>query len=105
MEYTGRFQGQAIDLATRRLEGQIGWAASPNWAFGASLGLTRVQYSWDNMVRTVINNPNSPGGTTPLGLMETTCTRRATSSPLPTPWASAGPWIPAGPSGELMWGP
>jgi len=71
MEYTGRFQGQAIDLATRRLEGQIGWAASPNWAFGASLGLTRVQYSWDNMVRTVINNPNSPGGTTPLGLMET----------------------------------
>jgi len=50
--YTGRFQGQAIDLKTQRFEGQFGWSASPNWAFGASAGLTRIQYSSDNMVRT-----------------------------------------------------
>jgi long-subunit fatty acid transport protein len=66
LEYTGRFQGQALDLRTRRVEAQLGWAASPNWAFGASLGLTRVQFSWDNMVRTMVPNPK--GGS--LGLME-----------------------------------
>ena len=70
LEYTGRFQGQAIDLNTHRLEGQLGWAASPNWAVGASLGLTRIQYSWDNRVRTVVDNTVANGGA-PLGMMET----------------------------------
>jgi long-subunit fatty acid transport protein len=69
LDYAGRFQGQALDLRTRRLEGQLGWAANPNWAFGASLGVTRIQYAWDNMVRTVVPLPSNP--TIPLGLMET----------------------------------
>ena len=69
LDYAGRFQGQALDLTTRRVEVQLGWAASPNWAFGASLGGTRIRYSWDNMVRTVILQPGTPA--TPLGLMET----------------------------------
>jgi long-subunit fatty acid transport protein len=61
LDYTGRFQGQAFNLKTHRLEGQLGWAASPNLAFGASLGVTRVQYSWDNQVRTVVPVGNSGG--------------------------------------------
>jgi len=58
LTYTGRFQGQALDLNTHRLEGQLGWAASPNLAFGASLGVTRIQYSWDNRVRTAMTVPS-----------------------------------------------
>ncbi len=62
LTYTGRFQGQALDLNTHRLEGQLGWAASPNWAFGASLGVTRIQYSWDNQVRSVLVVPGAGSG-------------------------------------------
>ena len=70
LEYAGRFQGQALDLKTRRVEAQVGWAASPNWAFGASLGVTRIQYAWDNMVRSVVNYTPAGGASTPLGLVE-----------------------------------
>ena len=67
LEYTGRFQGRALDLQTRRVELQAGWAANPNWAFGASLGVTRIQYSFDGMVRTAVS---APGFAAVQGLME-----------------------------------
>jgi long-subunit fatty acid transport protein len=70
LAYVGRFQGQALDLNTHRMEAQLGWAASPNWAFGASLGATRIQYSWDNMIRSVVLNPSAAAHNAPLGLME-----------------------------------
>lgn len=70
VEYAGRFQGQSLDLKTRRVEAQLGWAASPNWAFGASVGVTRIQYAWDNMVRSVVNYTPASGVSTPLGLVE-----------------------------------
>jgi hypothetical protein len=65
-EYAGVVTGQALDLRTRRLEASLGWAYTPNLAFGASLGATRIQYSWDNMVSTEVAN----GAGTPLGMMQ-----------------------------------
>lgn len=70
LEYAGRFQGRSLDLNTHRLELQAGWAASPNWAFGASLGVTRIRYGWDNQVRsvvTIVPPGDLPGST---GLVE-----------------------------------
>jgi long-subunit fatty acid transport protein len=67
LDYPGRFQGQKLDLQTRRGEFQLGWAFRPDLAFGASLGLTQVKYAWDNMVRTTVDNPST---SSPLGLME-----------------------------------
>ena len=97
MAYTGRFQGQALDLETRRFEGQAGWAYSPNWAFGASLGLTRIQYSWDNMIRTVVLNPANG---TNLGLMESDLhqagDKLAPSYSLGFRWAPNSRWTVAG---------
>ena len=66
--YTGRFGGQSFKLETHRLEGQLGWAVTPNWAFGASLGVTQIEYSWDNQIRTTVYNPHLT--TSALGLME-----------------------------------
>jgi len=78
LQYTGRFAGQSLDLNTHRLEGQLGLAVSPNFAVGASLGVTRVQYSWDNMVRTLVANPN-PGAASPiLGQVESDLHQEAT---------------------------
>jgi len=98
LDYAGRFQGQALDLTTRRVEVQLGWAASPNWAFGASLGGTRIRYSWDNMVRTVILQPGTSA--TPLGLMETDLhqggTRTVPSYSLGFRWAANSRWTFAG---------
>jgi long-subunit fatty acid transport protein len=98
LEYTGRFQGQAIDLHTHRYEGQLGWAASPNWAFGASLGLTQIQYSWDNMVRTIVTNPNN--GNAALGLMESDLhqegSKLAPSYSLGFRWAPNSRWTLGG---------
>ena len=95
--YTGRFQGQSLKVDTHRLEGQLGWSASPNWAFGASLGLTQIQYSWDNMVRTVINNPADGS---PLGLMETDLhqegAKLAPSYSLGFRWAPNSRWTVGG---------
>lgn len=65
--YTGRFAGQAFDLNTHRIEAQIGVSTTPNWAFGAGVGITQIQYSWDAMVRAVVDNPNT---SSPMGLME-----------------------------------
>jgi len=97
VSYTGRFQGQAINLGTHRFEGQVGWAYTPNWAFGASLGLTRITYAWDNMVRTVITNPV---GNAPLGLMETDLHQEgakfAPSYSLGFRWAPNSRWTVAG---------
>ena len=95
--YTGRFQGQAIDLDTHRFEGQLGWAYTPNWAFGASLGLTKIQYAWDNMVRTVITNPV---GNAPMGLMESDLhqegSKLAPSYSLGFRWAPNSRWTVGG---------
>ena len=93
--YAGRFQGQAIDLKTHRLEAQLGWAYTPNWAFGASLGLTRIQYAWDNMVRTVVTT----SGSTP-GLMESdlhqSASKLAPSYSLGFRWAPNSRWTVGG---------
>jgi long-subunit fatty acid transport protein len=100
LQYTGRFQGQAIDLHTHRYEGQMGWAASPNWAFGASLGVTQIQYSWDNMVRTVIDNPSAGADNAPLGLRESDLhqegSKLAPSYSLGFRWAPNSRWTFAG---------
>ena len=94
LDYTGRFQGQAFVLNTHRLEGQLGWAYSPNWAFGASLGVTRIQYAWDNQVRTVV-----PVGNT-IGLMESDLhqagTKIAPSYSLGFRWAPNSRWTLGG---------
>jgi long-subunit fatty acid transport protein len=94
LDYTGRFQGEAFNLNTHRLEGQFGWAYSPNWAFGASLGVTRIQYAWDNQVRTVV-----PVGTT-SGLMESDLhqegTKIAPSYSLGFRWAPNSRWTVGG---------
>ena len=94
LEYTGRFQGQAFDLNTHRLEGQLGWAVTPNWAIGASLGVTRIQYAWDNQVRTVV-----PVGTT-TGLMESDLhqdgTKLAPSYSIGFRWAPNARWTVGG---------
>lgn len=54
LELTSRFQGQAIDLKTQRLEVQAGWAWSPKFSVGVSLGVTRVNYAWENSVRVLV---------------------------------------------------
>jgi long-subunit fatty acid transport protein len=96
LAYTGRFLGQAFDLKTRRMELQMGWAATPNWAFGASLGATQIQYGWDNQVRSVVSTP----GTGPLGLMETDLHQRgsklAPSYSLGFRWAPNSRWTLGG---------
>jgi long-subunit fatty acid transport protein len=98
LTYTGRFQGQSLDLKTSRIEGQVGWAYTPNWAFGASLGLTRIQYSWDNMIRTVVTNPFA--GNAPLGLMESDLhqdgSKLAPSYSLGFRWAPNSRWTLGG---------
>jgi long-subunit fatty acid transport protein len=100
LQYAGRFQGQALDLKTRRLEAQVGWAASPNWAFGASLGVTRIQYAWDNMVRSVVYYTPSGGSETPLGLMESDLhqsgAKTVPSYSLGFRWAINSRWTVAG---------
>jgi len=59
--YTGRFEAQDMDLTTKRLELQAAWAWNPNWSFGASLGVTRVSYSFSNSVRVPVpGTPLSP---------------------------------------------
>ncbi len=94
--YSGRFLGEAFDLTTRRVEAQLGWAASPNWAFGASLGGTRIDYSWDDQVRSVVSTP----ATGPLGLMETDLhqggSKTAPSYSLGFRWAPNSRWTLAG---------
>ena len=100
LEYAGRFQGQALDLVTRRLEAQVGWAASPNWAFGASLGVTRIQYDWDNMVRSVVPYTPPGGVPTPLGLAESNLHQSGTkvvpSYSLGFRWAIDSRWTVGG---------
>ncbi|MDR3671649.1 MAG: outer membrane protein transport protein [Holophaga sp.] len=100
LQYTGRFQGQAIDLHTHRYEAQLGWAATPNWAFGASLGVTQIQYSWDNMVRTVITNPSAGANDARLGLMESDLhqegSRIAPSYSVGFRWAPNSRWTVGG---------
>ena len=51
MLVVSRFEGQALSLETHRLEAQAAWSCSPSWSFGASLGMTQIQYDWANMVR------------------------------------------------------
>ena len=100
LTYVGRYQGQAMDLNTRRAELALGWATSPNWAFGASLGITRVQYSWDNMIRTTVLNPSAIANHAPLGLMETDLHQEgaslAPSYSLGFRWAANSRWTLGG---------
>ena len=95
--YTGRFAGRALDLQTRRMELQAGWSATPNWAFGASAGVTRIQYSWDNQVRSVVA---APGFAAIQGLMETDLhqegTKTAPSYSLGFRWAPNSRWTLGG---------
>ena len=96
LDYAGRFEGQALDLKTRRVEAQVGWAASPNWAFGASFGFTRIQYAWDNQVRSEVDYA-PPGGTAfPLGLVESDLhqggTKAVPSYSLGFRWAANSRW-------------
>ena len=96
LAYSGRFLGQSFDLKTRRMELQMGWAANPNWAFGASLGATQIEYGWDNQVRSVVSTP----ATGPLGLMETDLHQRgrklAPSYSLGFRWAPNSRWTLGG---------
>jgi long-subunit fatty acid transport protein len=97
LEYTGRFQGQSLDLRTSRVELQAGWSANPNWAFGASLGITRIHYSWDNMVRSTVAVPGQPSIT---GLMESDLrqegSRIAPSYSMGFRWAANSRWTVGG---------
>jgi long-subunit fatty acid transport protein len=99
--YAGRFNGEAFNLDTHRMEAQLGWAITPNWAAGASLGVTQIQYSWDNMIRTVVENPNplAPPNS-PMGLMESDLRQKgsafAPSYSLGFRWAPNSRWTVAG---------
>jgi len=72
-QYSGRFESQSFGLDARRLELQAAWAASPNWSFGASLGMTHVTYEMENSVRVPVpQNPDAPvsAGNPALGMGE-----------------------------------
>ena len=100
---TSRFAGQAFEVETHRLEAQAGWAASPNWSFGASLGVTQIRYAWANMVREPLTESASSGvsATNPaLGLMELGVQQQATkvvpSYSLGFRWAINSRWTLGG---------
>jgi long-subunit fatty acid transport protein len=70
---TSRFQGKTIDVTTRRLELQAGWALTPAFSLGASVGMTRIQYAWENNVRIPVPalGASPVSATNPaIGLME-----------------------------------
>ena len=103
LEATSRFQGESMDLTTNRLAVQASWATSPNWSFGASLGVTRIRYAWTNMVRVPVPlDPNQAASATnpSLGLMELGLSQDATkmvpSYSVGFRWAISPRWTVAG---------
>ena len=60
-----RYQGDGLDLAARRLEGQVAWALSPNLSVGLGLGVARLSFDSSNVVRLgVPNDPTQPASGT-----------------------------------------
>lgn len=101
--YTGRFEAQGMDLATRRMEAQLSYAVTPGLSFGASLGMTHVKYSFTNSVRVPV--PGVPG--TPVsptnpaqGILEVNAEERGSkylpSYALGFRWAMNPRWTIAG---------
>ena len=100
---TSRFAGQAFEVETHRLEAQVGWTASPNWSFGASLGATQIRYGWANMVREPVTETASQpvsAANKALGLMELGVQQQATkvvpSYGLGFRWAINSRWTVGG---------
>lgn len=58
-DYTGRFEGQGLELVARRVAFQGSYAFSPAFSVGFALGAVRVQYAFDNAVRLPV--PADPG--------------------------------------------
>jgi len=64
-ESTFRFQQQAIDLQTKRVEFQGAWSLNPNWSVGLGLGTTRVRYASQVALRVILpTDVNLPLGET-----------------------------------------
>jgi len=60
-DYTGRFEGQGLELVARRVAFQGSFAFTPAFSVGVAVGVARVQYSFDNAVRVPVPaNPAAP---------------------------------------------
>jgi long-subunit fatty acid transport protein len=68
-----RYQGDSLDLSTRRLEAQAAWALSPNLSLGLGLGAARLGFSSTSVMRFGVPlDPTAPAsGANPVqGLVE-----------------------------------
>ena len=102
-ESTIRFLGRSLDLQTKRLEFQAGWAFRPGISVGVGLGLARISYDASVNLRTaVLQDPSLPPGTgnVPLALVEVgaqqTGTATVPSYALGFRWAINPRWTLAG---------
>jgi long-subunit fatty acid transport protein len=60
-EAPSRYLGDGLDITTRRLEAQVGWALTPNVSLGLGLGGARLAFSSTNVMRfDVPNDPTLP---------------------------------------------
>lgn len=72
-DYTGRFEGQSLELTARRASLQFSYAVTPAFSLGLSVGAARVQYAFSNAVRVPVTaDPQAPmsTGNPALGLLE-----------------------------------
>lgn len=98
-----RFSGSAIDLAARRLEGQLAWAVRPDFSVGMGLGVARLSLDQRVALRALVPvDPTQPASSTNAaeGLVETELLQSAQktvlSASLGFRWALGPRWTVGG---------